>query len=88
MEVGTPPSRVRHHLVIVAEDAELAALAFTVNDEDTDPDGTDAHDTVGTATGTVVVVVGATVVVVVGATVVAGGAEVDNETVEFKVYEP
>jgi hypothetical protein len=61
--------------------AEDAALAFTVNDEDTDPDGTDAHDTVGTAIGTVVVVVGATVVVVVVVVVATG----DKVKVEFKV---
>ena len=60
MEAGILPSRVRHHLVIVAEDVTLVALAFTVNDEDTDPDGTDAHDTVGTATATVNVVDAAT----------------------------
>ena len=78
MEARAPPSRVRHHLVIVAVVTALVALAFTVNDEDTDPDGTDAHDTVGTAVATVVVVVGATVVVVVGMVV-------DSETVEFKV---
>jgi hypothetical protein len=56
LEVGTTPSRVRHHLVIVAEDVPLAALAFTVNGEDTEPDGIDTHDTVGTATATVNVV--------------------------------
>ena len=85
MEVGTLPSIVKHHLVIVVEDEPLVALAFTVNDEDTDPDGTDAHDTVGAAIATVVVVDGGRVVVVVGATVVVVvGVEVDNETVEFK----
>ena len=36
------------------------ALAFTVNDEDTDPDGTDAHDTVGAVIPTVNVVDAAT----------------------------
>jgi hypothetical protein len=50
--VGTLPSIVRHHLAIVTDEVELAALAFTVNDEETDPDGTDAHVTVGATCGT------------------------------------
>jgi hypothetical protein len=57
LEVGTTPSRARHHLVIVKD---AAALAFTVNDEDTDPDGTDAHATVGAVIPTVNVVDAAT----------------------------
>ena len=60
MEVGTLPSIVKHHLVIVVEDEPLVALAFTVNVEDTDPDGTDAHDTVGAVIPTVNVVDAAT----------------------------
>jgi hypothetical protein len=53
LEVGATPSRVKHHLEIVKDDV---ALAFTVKDEDTDPDGIEAHVTVGTATATVNVV--------------------------------
>ena len=52
MEVGTLPSRARHHLVTVTDDVKLAALAFTVNDEETDPDVTDTHVTVGATFGT------------------------------------
>ena len=86
MEVGATPSRVRHHLVIVLDDV---ALAFTVNDVDTEPDGTDTHERVGAAIATVVVVVGATVVVVAGATVVVVVVGTSTRgTFEFKVYEP
>ena len=88
--MGTTPSRVRHHLEMVKDDV---ALAFTVNDDDTDPDGTDTQERVGAAIATVVVVVGATVVVevgatvvvVIGTTVVVVGAIEDKETLEFKV---
>jgi len=84
--VGKTPSRVRHHLEIVKDDV---ALTFTVNDEETDPDGTDAHETVGAAIATVDVVVGGRVVVVVAATVVVVDVGVSTRaTFEFKVYEP
>ena len=53
LEVGTSPSRVRHHLVMVNDDV---ALAFTINAEETDPGGTDAHETVGMGIATVNVV--------------------------------
>ena len=57
MEARAPPSRVTHHLEMVKDDV---ALAFTVNDEDTDPDGTETHDTVGAVIPTVNVVDAAT----------------------------
>jgi len=65
------------------------ALAFTVNVDDTDPDGTDTQERVGAAIATVVVVAGATVVVVAGATVVVVVVGTSTRgTFEFKVYEP